>query len=109
MPISAESTKKLIDKMINDGIDLSVIRRWGFYFYSLYPESLNKVIEELNGFNYSVEGIDKIENGEYRLYVSKTESMALEKLIRRNTAFNELAKSIESVCYDGWDVDVQNG
>ena len=95
--------KKVYDELFSKGFDLNQPMQWNFYFLSKEKTLLDKVIEELKGFEYSFI-INKKDNY-YRLIASKTEVLAPEKLNNRITAFHELAEFVGIDSFDGWDVE----
>ena len=68
------------------------------------PEPLRRIVKELDGHNYLVERLEQADNGTWVLAVSKCEILAVDKLHRRNLAFNDLAEHCGAALYDGWDV-----
>lgn len=93
------------DKMGKDGFDITSELKWGFFFFNNNVESLKKVYEELKDHNYTLEKLEEIDPGEWKLQVSKNEISSADKLHRRNIAFNELAEYCDVDLYDGWDVE----
>ena len=67
-------------------------------------EPLSCVLKELEGHNYQLERLEPTDDGTWVLAVSKCETLAADKLHRRNQAFNELAEYCGAELYDGWDV-----
>ena len=63
-----------------------------------------KIYAELSEYGYSVQELHQSDDGMWVLQISKTEILHLEKLHRRNIAFNELADYCNVSLYDGWDV-----
>ena len=103
MIANEENIKTLFSKMNNEGWDISKPLKWGFFFYSKVEDNLKMVYSELMDHDYQVEYVHENEDNEWVLHVSKVESLASNKLHRRNIAFNELAEAYNSY-YDGWDV-----
>jgi hypothetical protein len=92
--------------MREDGVDLTASLVWGFFFMNGSRPPLERVCEELAGHGYVVEELTERDDDTWVLHVTKTEVLELEKLHRRNVAFNELAAYCEVDLYDGWDVTV---
>ncbi|WP_221391032.1 ribonuclease E inhibitor RraB [Dyadobacter sp. NIV53] len=77
--------------MNNDNFDTASILKWGFYFYSQSQESLQKVWHGLMDHDYNLEELVDSE-GEWKLMVTKLDTLTPLKLHKRNIAFNELAE-----------------
>ncbi|CAM0999785.1 ribonuclease E inhibitor RraB [Rhodanobacter sp. Root179] len=104
MDANFERLIELFRHMEADGFDTSRPLKWGFFFFASTRASLHKVLEELVSHDYVVEQFEETEHENWVLQVSKTETLACEKLHRRNIAFNDLAESCGVDLYDGWDV-----
>jgi hypothetical protein len=92
-------------QMAADGLDLDAPLKWGFYFFDGDRNKLLALFEELKDHGYKQEDVSEMEDGEWRLFVSKVEVLTPEKLHKRNVAFNTLAEHCEVALYDGWDVE----
>ncbi len=90
--------------MSKEGFDLNSKLKWGFFFFDSSKTKLENVFNELKDSGYSEE-FSKLEDGKWRLYVTKMDILTPEKLHKRNIAFNELASYCEVELYDGWDVE----
>lgn len=55
--------------------------------------------------DYKIEKLERDEDDEWTLQVSKVDVLTPEKLHKRNIAFNELAEYCNVSLYDGWDVE----
>jgi hypothetical protein len=108
MQSDLNNIQDLFAKMQKDGFDTNSNLKWGFFFFNRNVEGLNKVYKELDGHDYNLESLEKDDDGEWRLYVTKIEVLTAEKLHKRNLAFNELADYCEVDLYDGWDVEKIN-
>lgn len=97
--------KETFHAMSADGFNVDGNLRWGFYFLDNSKEKLLKVYDELKDHGYELHDITEIDSDEWRLSVSKVDTLTAEKLHRRNVAFNELADYCSVECYDGWDVE----
>ena len=91
--------------MSDDGFDITKPLKWGFFFFDSYRAKLLKVYDELKEQGYKQEDLNRTDDGEWRLYVSKIDTLTPEKLHKRNIAFNELAQYHDVTLYDGWDVE----
>jgi hypothetical protein len=105
MNSNLENLKSIFNQMEKDGFDILKPLKWGFFFFDDEKEKLLNVFEELKDYNYTNESLEQIEDGKWRLYVTKIEILEMDKLYRRNVAFNELAEYCEIDLYDGWDVE----
>ena len=98
-----ENVINMYGKMKHDGWDSSSPLKWGFFFVSDREDNLKSIYSELADHSYNVENIYQADEKKWVLQVSKVETLAPDKLHRRNIAFNDLADAYESI-YDGWDV-----
>ena len=105
MKSNLENLKVIFKKMQRDGFDISKPLKWGFFFFDNEKEKLLNVFEELKDHNYVKESLEITDDGKWKLYVTKIEILEMEKLYRRNIAFNELAEHCNVDLYDGWDVE----
>jgi hypothetical protein len=105
MQSNLNNIQTLFDKMAQDGFDTNGDLKWGFFFIHRQKEGLEKVFNELKDHGYKLEKLEQLDIKEWMLYVTKIETLAAEKLHRRNIAFNELAEFCEVDLYDGWDVE----
>ena len=104
MEIDIEHLREMFARMASDGFDIQSPLKWGFFFVDPNKTNLLKVHAELSDHGYHIEDLHESDDGNWVLQVSKTEVLSLEKLHRRNLAFNELAEFCEVSLYDGWDV-----
>lgn len=79
--------------------------QWSFYFVDNNKSHLEKVYDEMKDHDYKIEKLEKNDNEEWTLQVSKVDVLTPEKLHKRNIAFNELAEYCNVTLYDGWDVE----
>lgn len=98
-----ESVMATYKKMGKNGWNVKGPLKWGFFFFSKSRDNLDKIYSELKDYHYSLDRIEKNDDGEWVLQVSKIEVLAPEKLHRRNVSFVDLAEKYDSI-YDGWDV-----
>ena len=105
MNSSIERLEIMFEKMLQDGFDTVKPLKWGFYFFDSNRDKLYKVYEELKDKEYKLENIIQMDDGLWRLFVSKVDTLTPEKLHKRNVAFNELAEYCSVSLYDGWDVE----
>ena len=108
MKSNLENLKAIFKKMQKDGFDLLKPLKWGFFFFDNDKEKLLNIFEELKDHNYLKESLEITDDGKWKLYVTKIEILEMEKLYRRNIAFNELAEHCNVELYDGWDVEKIN-
>jgi len=88
-----------------DGFDTKSSLKWSFYFVDEKKEQLEKLYQEMEQHDYTVETFEKDDENAWVLKVSKIDILNPEKLHRRNIAFNELANYCDVKVYDGWDVE----
>lgn len=105
MESNLERLKSIFEQMSNEGFNIARPQKWGFYFFDKDKKKLLDVFEELRDFGYHQEVLNRMDDGEWRLFVSKIDTMTPEKLHKRNIAFNQLAEACEVSLYDGWDVE----
>ncbi|NSL85807.1 ribonuclease E inhibitor RraB [Chitinophaga sp. Mgbs1] len=105
MQSKLESIKGAFDKMKGDGFNTNSNLRWGFFFFNDGQTGLKKVYDELKEHSYVLESLEKVDFDEWRLHVSKMDTLSPEKLHKRNIAFNKLADFCKGKLYDGWDVE----
>jgi len=98
-----EDIESIYANMKSEGWNIDEPLVWGFFFYSNEEGKLNSIFEELSEHEYKIESIHENEDSEWVMQVQKIETLAADKLHRRNIAFNELAEAYGSY-YDGWDV-----
>ncbi|HJW02455.1 MAG TPA: ribonuclease E inhibitor RraB [Azospira sp.] len=99
-----DSLRTIFDRMAKDGIGVETPLKWGFFFVDPEKSSLLKVHAELTDHDYHIEELFESDDGNWVLQVSKTEVLSIDKLHRRNIAFNALAEHCGVSLYDGWDV-----
>lgn len=104
MDSNLKNLENIWKKMEKDGFDVSKPLKWGFFFFDTDKNKLLKVFDELIDYEYTKECIEKVDSDEWKLYVTKVEILSMDKLYRRNIAFNELAEHCDIDLYDGWDV-----
>lgn len=95
----------IFKQMANDGFDVNMPLKWGFFFFDSNRNKLIRIFDELKDHGYKQENLNQMEDHEWRLFVSKIDILTPEKLHKRNIAFNELAKHCDVALYDGWDVE----
>lgn len=79
--------------MERNGFDTSQPLKWGFFFMDPAVDPLQCVQKELEGHDYRLERLERTDDGKlWVLAVSKCEVLAVDKLHRRNQAFNDLAQ-----------------
>ena len=105
MQVNIEKLKIIFKKMSKDGFNMEEPLKWGFFFFDGDINKLRKVFNELSGHNYQQEDLNQMDDGKWRLYVSKIDILSYEKLHKRNIAFNQLAEHHNIELYDGWDVE----
>jgi hypothetical protein len=105
MKADLENLKKLFAKMKTDGFDTSRELRWGFLFIDNPKDALLEIYDELKDHGYTLVELESIEGGEWKLYVTKVDTLTAEGLHLRNIAFNELVDRYGVKLYDGWDVE----
>lgn len=108
MEANIERLKAIFEEMSQNEFDTSVPLKWGFFFFDRDKNKLLKVYEELKEKEYTLDGIEKMDDQMWRLFVTKVEILTPEKLHKRNLAFNELAEYCSVSIYDGWDVEKLN-
>ena len=96
---------KVFQKLEAYGFEINKDLEWTFFFFSSKKASLQNIVTELDGFNYTTV-IVKFE-AEYKLTATKKETLTPHKLARRNIAFKELA-NFNNVLYDGWEVSKED-
>jgi hypothetical protein len=106
MEADLDRTREMFAKMASDGLDVSVLLRWGYFLVHAVPGPLTEVSDEMQALGYSVESLDEADDGQWVLQLVKTEVHTPESLHRRNLKFNELAGNRDIDLYDGWDVSV---
>ena len=104
MDASLDRLHSFFQKMTAEGWDVAGPLKWGFFFVDPDPDKLRQLFDELEDHGYHVEQLHQTDDHDWVLQVSKREVLAVEKLHRRNLAFNELAAACGVVLYDGWDV-----
>ena len=97
--------KVIFKKMFDDDFNISKPLKWGFFFFDNDRAKLFRIFDELKEQGYKQEGLNQMDDGEWRLYVSKIDTLTPEKLHKRNIAFNELAQYCDVMLYDGWHVE----
>lgn len=85
--------------------DLKSPLKWSFYFIDNDKMQLKRLYEELKDHDYKIEKLEKNDQNEWVLKVSKVDILTADKLYRRNVAFNELAEFCDVQLYDGWEVE----
>lgn len=105
MLANIKNLETIFKKMSEDGFDLNKPLKWGFFFFDANKIKLEKVFEELKDHQYKKEDFSKTEDGKWKLHVSKIDILTVDKLHKRNIAFNELASHCDVELYDGWDVE----
>lgn len=105
MQVDLGRLERIFEKMLADGFNISDPLKWGFFFFDNDSNKLRRVFEELKDKNYIQEDLNEMDDGKWRLYVSKVDILTPEKLHKRNIAFNELAEYCDVELYDGWDVE----
>lgn len=105
MNANLKNLEVIFKKMKKDGFDITQPLKWGFFFFDNDRNKLLNVFEELKDHNYVQESLEETEDNLWRLYVTKTEILTMDKLHRRNVAFSELAEYCDINLYDGWDVE----
>lgn len=104
MKANFENLQTIFSKMETSGFDFNQKHRWSFYFFHSDRLNLMNTFSELRDYDYSLEFLKKVKGG-WKLKVSKLEVLGIEKLHRRNQAFNELATYCSVDLYDGWEVE----
>lgn len=97
--------EETFNQMKNDGFDTSSQLKWGFFFFDTSKAKLENLYNELKDHDYVLEDLNLMDDQEWRLYVSKIETLTPEGLHKRNMAFNDLAEHCNVSLYDGWDVE----
>jgi hypothetical protein len=96
--------KDTFQKMDEDDFNTNLPLNWGYYFINDNKASLERLYEEVQE-DYELNGLEKINSSEWRLYINKTEVLTPEGLHKKNIEFNELALKHSVSLYDGWDVE----
>ncbi|MBC2656985.1 ribonuclease E inhibitor RraB [Pseudomonas sp. MSSRFD41] len=104
MEINNASIDATYSQMQHEGWDTSSPLKWGFFFIAKAEEELMGIYSELVDHDYVVQDVHQDDEGDWTLFVSKTEVLAADKLARRCGAFNELAEAYGAF-FDGWDVE----
>ena len=105
MKADLNNVEEIFNKMHDNGFDINLPLKWGFYFFDTDKSKLQIVFDELRDKGYQLENLSQVKDNEWRLFVSKVEVLSPEKLHRRNIAFNELAEYCHVDLYDGWEVE----
>jgi hypothetical protein len=91
--------------MSSDNWNVKESLNWGFYFFDIQKNKLEKIIPILMKKGFKLNGLDKLDGRNWKLWISKKEVLTPEKLHQRNLEFNELVDYYSVVLYDGWDVE----
>ena len=91
--------------MSNDDWNIDGNLNWGFFFFDKKKKNLERLLDRLVSEGFQLNRLSETEFGDWRLHISKRETITPQELHNRNLKFNELAKSYSVELYDGWDVE----
>ncbi len=106
MKWNLESIQIAFSNMEQEGWNIQSKLKWGFTFFGTTKKELLNVYKELKDFDYTIEQLEfRADLKLWILQVIKMEELNVEKLHRRNIAFENLAIYHGIDSYDGWNVE----
>ena len=104
MRADIESLKNIFNQMRNDGIDISRLNTWSFFFFDRSETNILLLKERLKNENRSIQ-IDQLNDGYWRLLITKERAYSVDQLHTQNLEYNKLVELLGVELYDGWNIE----